>query len=344
MRTLGPALIAEIAESSAPDRALLNLSGFSHRIGGRTGFLTLLAEHPETMRLLITLLADSQFLTDLFLNRPELIDTLIRVDLTRFEKSKDEMLGELRAALQDQNDLEAKLNALRRYETEEFIRIRRHGLGDAIELEPVLIQLSNLAEACLECALQITIDEIQERFGAIPKGRFAILGMGKMGGRELDYNSDLDLVFIYDADDDAQSRGGSKGILGAHEFYVRVGQKLITYLSAATEEGIAYKLDMQLRPSGKASITSSTPVTCSYASSTTACAWNAISPLMPLNATLAGSTESPRAWGTRRRRKAAINKLPEPGRNCFATTKQDESGFAPVTSAIFSPKTNIFDK
>src|SRR5207237_1402295 len=158
MRTLGPALIAEIAESSAPDRALLNLSGFSHRIGGRTGFLTLLAENPETMRLLITLFADSQFLTDLFLNRPELIDTLI------------------------------------------------------------------------------TIDEIQERFGCITKGRFAILGMGKMGGRELDYNSDLDLVFIYDADDDAQSRGGSKGILGAHEFYVRVGQKLITYLSAATEE------------------------------------------------------------------------------------------------------------
>src|SRR5436305_15327145 len=76
--------------------------------------------------------------------------------------------------------------------------------------------------------------------------------MGKMGGRELDYNSDLDLVFIYDADDDAQSRGGSKDILGAHEFYVRVRQKLITYLSAATEEGIAYKLDMQLRPSGKA--------------------------------------------------------------------------------------------
>src|SRR5437667_11470365 len=97
MRTLGPALITEIAESSAPDRALLNLSGFSHRIGGRTGFLTLLAANPETMRLLITLFADSQFSTDLFLNRPELIDTLIRVDLTRFETSKAEMSEELRA-------------------------------------------------------------------------------------------------------------------------------------------------------------------------------------------------------------------------------------------------------
>ena len=78
MRTLGPALITEIAKSAAPDQALLNLSKFSHCIGGRTGFLTLLAENPETMRLLITLFANSQFLTDLFLNRPELIDTLER--------------------------------------------------------------------------------------------------------------------------------------------------------------------------------------------------------------------------------------------------------------------------
>jgi glutamate-ammonia-ligase adenylyltransferase len=251
MRSLGPALITEIAKSSTPDQALLNLSKFSHRLGGRTGFLTLLGENPATMRLLITLFAESQFLTDLFLNRPEIIDTLIRVDLTRVKKTKHEMLSELKTALGEQSDLEAKLNALRRYKTEEFIRIGLHDLGGAIEIEPVPNQLSNLAEACLEGAVQLVIEELNEKFGAIPKGKFAILGMGKMGGRELDYNSDLDLVFIYDAHEDAQSRGGTQGKLSAHEYYVRVGQKLITYLSAPTEEGIAYKIDMQLRPSGK---------------------------------------------------------------------------------------------
>jgi len=251
MRSLGPALINEIAKSSAPDQALLNLSKFSHRLGGRTGFLTLLGENPATMRLLITLFAESQFLTDLFLNRPEIIDTLIRIDLTRLKKRKHEMLAELRTGLGEQSDLEAKLNALRRYKTEEFIRIGLHDLGGAIEIEPVLNQLSNLAEACLEGAVQLAIEELNEKFGAIPRGKFAVLGMGKMGGRELDYNSDLDLVFIYDAHEDAQSRGGTQGKLCAHEYYVRVGQKLITYLSAPTEEGIAYKVDMQLRPSGK---------------------------------------------------------------------------------------------
>ncbi|HSF57065.1 MAG TPA: bifunctional [glutamate--ammonia ligase]-adenylyl-L-tyrosine phosphorylase/[glutamate--ammonia-ligase] adenylyltransferase, partial [Candidatus Binatia bacterium] len=251
MRMLGPALINEIAKSSAPDRSLFNLSQFSHRIGGRTGFLTLLTENPETMRLLIRLFADSQFLTDLFLNRPELIDTLIRVDLTRIEKTRHEMLAELQAAVSQPGDLEDKLNALRRHKTEEFIRIGLHDLGGAVQLERVLKQLSDLAAACLQCALQLTSAELQEKFGPIPNAKFAILGMGKMGGRELDYNSDLDLVFIYNASEDVQSQGGSQGKLAAHDFYVRVGQKLITYLSAPTEEGIAYKIDMQLRPSGK---------------------------------------------------------------------------------------------
>ena len=72
-----------------------------------------------------------------------------------------------------------------------------------------------------------------------------------MGGREFDYNSDLDLVFVYAAPEDAISSGSVQGKLPAHDFYVRVGQKLLTYLSAPTEEGIAYKIDMQLRPSGK---------------------------------------------------------------------------------------------
>ena len=163
----------------------------------------------------------------------------------------------MRTALGEHSDLEAKLNALRHYKTEEFIRIGLHDLGGTIEIEAVLNQLSNLAEACLESAVQLTIEELNERFGAVP-GEIRRPGDGEDGRRELDYNSDLDLVFIYDAHEDAQSRGGTQGQLGAHEYYVRVGQKLITYLSAPTEEGVAYKIDMQLRPSGK-----SGPLVCS---------------------------------------------------------------------------------
>jgi [glutamine synthetase] adenylyltransferase / [glutamine synthetase]-adenylyl-L-tyrosine phosphorylase len=102
-----------------------------------------------------------------------------------------------------------------------------------------------------QAALDLTVAELSDKFGAVPNGRFAVIGGGKMGAREIDYNSDLDLVFVYDAPEDGLSRGGPQGKLPAHEFYVRVGQKLLTYLSAPMEEGIAYKIDMQLRPSGK---------------------------------------------------------------------------------------------
>ena len=261
MRTLGPALIAEVAKSAAPDRALFNLAEFSHRVGARTGFLSLLAENPKTMRLLVDLFSNSQFLTELFLKRPELLDSLIRVDLTQLRKTREKMLAELFPALNEAADLEGRLNVLRRYRGEEFIRIGLHDLGGALELEEVTGQLSDLAEACLEGALTLATEEIEKNFGKVKGGRFAVIGMGKLGGKEIDYNSDLDLIFIYDAPDEAQSDGESSGILDAHEYYVRLGQKLLTFLSAPTGEGIVYKIDMRLRPSGKTG-----PLVCSVES------------------------------------------------------------------------------
>jgi glutamate-ammonia-ligase adenylyltransferase len=154
--------------------------------------------------------------------------------------------------------MEDKLNALRRYKNEEFIRIGLHDLGGSIDFLGVVRQLSDLAEACLQAALNLTLADLGAKFGEVSNGRFAIIGGGKMGAREIDYNSDLDLVFIYDATEEAETTGGSQGRLPAHEYYVRIGQRLPTYLSAPTEEGIAYKIDMQLRPSGKAG-----PIVCS---------------------------------------------------------------------------------
>jgi glutamate-ammonia-ligase adenylyltransferase len=252
MRTLGPALMAEIAKSASPDQALFNLAEFSHRLGARTGFLSLLAENPKTMRLLINLFSNSQFLTDLFLKRPELLDSLILVDLTQLRKTKAKMADELQTVLSEANDLESQLNALRHYRAEEFIRIGLHDLGEALGLEEVNAQLSDLAEACLEGALALAANEMEKNFGKVQEGRFAAIGMGKLGGREIDYNSDLDLIFIYDAPEEAQGDGGTLGCLAAHEYYVRLGQKLITFLSAPTGEGIVYKIDMRLRPSGRA--------------------------------------------------------------------------------------------
>ena len=247
MRDLMPALMKTILGSAEPQQALHHMAEFGRRIGARTGFLSLLAENPGTTRLLIDLFANSRFLSVLFVNRPELLDSLIRVDLTRVAKTRAEMLDELNASIAEAADAEDGLDRLRRYRTEEFIRLGLHDLGGELGFAEAVAQLTGLAEACLEAALELARSETDRRHGALEAGRFAVLAMGKLGEAQLEYNSDLDLIFLYDAPDGAETSRG----LGAHEYHVQLGQRLITCLSAPTAEGVAYQLDMRLRPSGR---------------------------------------------------------------------------------------------
>jgi glutamate-ammonia-ligase adenylyltransferase len=201
------------------------------------------------MRLLISLFSSSKFITDLFLKRPELLDSLIRVDLTRIRKTRDEMLKELLTSIQETGDLEEKLDRMRRYRVEEFVRIGLHDLGGELDLDESAAQLSNLAEACIEGALSLSVQELESNYGSFPQGRFAVLGMGALGGKEIDYHSDLDLFYIYDTP--KQRSEDSGGPLDAHQYYVRLGKRLITFLSAPTKEGQVYNLDLRRRPSGR---------------------------------------------------------------------------------------------
>ena len=251
MRDLMPALMKTILDSGEPQQALHHMAEFGRRIGARTGFLTLLAENPKTTRLLIDLFANSRFLSDLFVNRPELLDSLIRVDLTRITKTRVEMREEVNASIGEALDIEDKLDRLRRYRVEEFIRLGLHDLGGELGLDESIAQLTGLAEACLDAALTLARGELDRRYGTPELGRFAVLAMGKQGEAQLDYHSDLDLVFLYDSPEAAETRSGAADRADAHEYYVKLGQRVITYLSAPTPEGIAYQLDMRLRPSGR---------------------------------------------------------------------------------------------
>ncbi len=251
MRDLMPALMKTILDSAEPQQALGHMAEFGRRIGARTGFLTLLAENPETTRLLVDLFANSRFLSDLFVNRPELLDSLIRVDLTRIAKTGVEMREEINASIAEAFDVEEKLDRLRRYRVEEFVRLGLHDLGGELGFDESIAQLTGLAEACLDAALTLARGEMDAWYGSPTIGRFAVLAMGKLGEAQLDYHSDLDLVFLYDSPEAAETRGGPAGKIAAHEYYVKLGQRIITYLSAPTREGVAYKLDMRLRPSGR---------------------------------------------------------------------------------------------
>jgi glutamate-ammonia-ligase adenylyltransferase len=240
---LAPALLAAVRKASDPDQALFHMAEFISAIGARTSFLALLEQNPETLRLLVGLFGSSRYLSNFFLRHPELLDSLVRADLAVVRKDRAALDSDLANAIASANDYETQLDALRRFHNEELLRLGVndiHGLLDPEDLEE---ELSLLAEVCLDGALAIAAQALAERYG-VPPGRFAVVGMGKLGRRALSYNSDLDLIFVYDG-----SRDTGRGIT-LREYYTKLAQRLLVVLQLTTREGYVYKIDTRLRPSG----------------------------------------------------------------------------------------------
>jgi glutamate-ammonia-ligase adenylyltransferase len=251
MLDLAPALLSAARRSAAPDRALARLADFLDRVGARQTFVALLAENPATLGLLLNLFASSEYLTGQLLAHPELLDTLVRSDLATVSKSQPEFESELTKLLASADDLEQRLDVMRRYRHDEFLRIGLHDVQGEVHYSEVSEQLSALAEALLAQARRIALDERSAAFG-VPAGLdLAVVAMGKLGGRELNYHSDLDLIFVYGPS--GADPGRSDGCrISPHEFFAKVAQQLLSNLQIATREGYVYKIDTRLRPSGNA--------------------------------------------------------------------------------------------
>jgi len=240
---LAPALLGTILRSADPDLALQNMATFVSTIGARTSFLALFKENPGTLRMLVALFGGSQFLANSLIRHPEQLDTLVRADLVRVHRSAADLDAELARTLPADGDFEDALDALRRFRNQEFLRVGINDLQSLLEPGEVSRELTTLAEVCLRRATPIATQSVCARFGwkRLP-GELVVLGMGKLGSAELNYNSDLDLIFVYDA---------PASLTTAQEQFSRVAQRLITVLQTTTREGIVYRIDTRLRPSGK---------------------------------------------------------------------------------------------
>ncbi len=241
---LGPVLLDEIRRLPDPDLALMNLAAFIAAVGARTSFLALLEQHPATRRVLLSLFASSRYLSAIFVRHPDMLDTLVRSDLAHFRRSTAELHAEVSGMIAASVDFEARLDALRAFRHQEFLRIAIADLGGGLELGDVEIELTRLAEAVLGAALELARSEIAARFTIPPTLRMCTVGMGRLGAGEMSYNSDLDLIFVYE--DRAETASSSREVAS------RIAQKLIAILESRTREGYAYKLDLRLRPSGQA--------------------------------------------------------------------------------------------
>ncbi|MFI5181611.1 MAG: glutamine synthetase adenylyltransferase [Thermoanaerobaculia bacterium] len=225
-----PHLLETLTGAPDPEGVLVNLERFSRVATDRGALFRRLAENPRAVEILVTLFSGSQFLTEILLRNPEYFERLDdRKDLS-VPKSAEQFLAEAAAAVCGTEDFAQKRNALRRLQRLELLRIGACDLLGLFDLATVTEQLSHLADGLVSVSLGIAAEET----GGQTKG-FAVVAMGKLGGEELNYSSDVDLLFLA-----AQDAGP----------YRRLGERLIEALSSVTSEGFLYRVDMRLRPWG----------------------------------------------------------------------------------------------
>ncbi len=248
------ALLSEVVATPDPDQAVAHLSEFAAALKSPEPYFRLLRDSPRVARQLVSLFGTSDFLSKRFLRHPELVDQLLRDDQVVLEKGlpayRDEIAGRLAAVPAGtpiDEAMERKLGELRRYKNEEVLRIAMHDIAGSIRLASVAEQLSDLAEALLAAALELAEEEAGAK-GRLPPGRLTVMALGKLGGRELGYHSDLDLIFLYPASEPGAA--DAPGQTPAHILYARLAERFLSFLQMPLREGYLYKIDTRLRPSG----------------------------------------------------------------------------------------------
>ena len=242
-----PALLQHAAASDTPDAVLRRVLPLLHTILRRASYLALLDEQPAALARLASALARSALLGERLAAYPLLLDELLDVRVGGELPDRATMQAQCAVALRD-NDMEASLDALNEVRQALSFRFALALLDGRIDAQDCARHLAWLADAVVACVLQLADDELRGAHGRVDGGRFAVLGYGTLGGEELGFGSDLDLVFLFDAPADATSNSARP--LDAPRWYARLGQKIVSLLGVRTGAGRLFDVDVRLRPDG----------------------------------------------------------------------------------------------
>jgi glutamate-ammonia-ligase adenylyltransferase len=235
-----------------PDMALNNLERFLADPAGAALLPNLQEHRARSLETLLQLLSTSQYFSDLLVANPDYLD-MLRVPLRR-SPSPAEMRDQLRAEVDAAFEDSAVLRAFRRFRQRQILRIGTNDIIRDRPLEEVTRDISRVADAALDVALATALRQIGKRFGepytsAGEPARCVVLAFGKLGGEELNYSSDIDLMLVYD--EEGSTRGKRVTSVGNDEFFGRVVGEVVRLLSAPTDRGQAYRIDLRLRPEGQ---------------------------------------------------------------------------------------------
>ena len=227
-------VITEALEGSAdPDRAVANLGRWAGAVGSRVSAYGMLASYPTAARMLLTVFAASQFFADLLIHTPEYLEVLTNPTIRERGRDAGALWADLSRRVGIAKTPNARRDALRRFKPPEVLRIGVRDLLGYADMPETARAISDFADVCVRMALQVCAEE---RGLAAPP--FAVFALGKMGGQELNYASDIDLIFVHG---DAMPAGEA----------MKLGEAVRDALAKATGAGFVFRVDLRLRPEGR---------------------------------------------------------------------------------------------
>jgi glutamate-ammonia-ligase adenylyltransferase len=265
LQNLLPALLSDIAAGGGQLAVLRRVLRIIEAIGQRSAYFALLQENSPARARLVELCGHGDFLAQQIASHPLLLDELIDERLLSDMPGRADLARELalRMELVQEDDPEHQVEALRHFQRAAIFRVGVADLTGRLPVMQVSDRLTDIAELIVERAMQLSWQQITAQHGApqcddgtgLRPVRVAAVGYGKLGGMELGYSSDLDLVFLHDSRGERQETNGSKAgaprPIDNQVFFVRLAQRIVHLLTMHSAAGRLYEVDVRLRPSGK---------------------------------------------------------------------------------------------
>jgi len=243
-------------ESPDPDMALNNLERFAAGYEDKDQFFIFASHHKDVLPLLILLFGSSQYLSNFLFSSPqENLAWLTGKDLLKESLSKESMLEYLRGLISARTSLNELKSILRKFRKKEYIRITLRDVLGYGTLAEITREISNVADVCLQIAYDVCNRDMVKRYGRpmytdmdgdIHECSFTVLGMGKHGGEELNYSSDIDIMYLYTS----EKGETTSGLLTNHQYYVKLSEMISNVIGDTTDEGFVFRVDTRLRPEG----------------------------------------------------------------------------------------------
>lgn len=262
LASIAPRLLRALAETPDPDMALVNLEKVTLSLGAKAVLWELFSFNLPSLKLYVDLCASSQFLSEILINNPGMVDELLDTLVLNQPRTAAELRAELIELCKGAADPEPILHS---FQDKELLRIGVRDILGKVTIQETTSDLSDLAETILERIAVQQEPPLTRRFGvpyladgprAGQPSRFAVLGLGKLGGRELSYQSDLDLILVYEGDGQtgppvSATRFERFELTANFHFFTELTQRIIKVAGYLGPQGRLYHVDMRLRPTGK---------------------------------------------------------------------------------------------